>query len=141
MWNMFWPILIVVCANTFYNICAKATPEKINSFAALAVTYVVAALISVVLFFFTSGQKDLFQELTKINWAPFVLGVSIVFLEFGYICVYRAGWKISVASLVANIALACILIVVGVLVYKEVLTVSQVLGVGFCAVGLLLLNR
>lgn len=141
MWNMLWPILIVVCANTVYNICAKGTPETINSFAVLAVTYTVAALVSLVLFFATSGQKNLFQEFTKLNWAPFVLGLSIVALEFGYICVYRAGWKISLASLVANIALACILVLVGVLVYRETVTITQVLGVVVCAVGLILLSR
>lgn len=141
MWSMLWPILIVVCANTVYNICAKGTPEDINSFAALAVIYTVAALVSVVLFFATSPHKNLFQEFTKLNWAPFLLGLSIVALEFGYICVYRAGWKISLASLVGNIALACILLLIGVLLYKEAVSVTQVLGVAVCAVGLVLLSR
>ena len=39
----------------------------------------------------------------------------MVGLELGYILIYRAGWKVSVASLVANLALACILVLVGVL--------------------------
>ena len=33
MWNLLWPMLMVVGANTVYNICAKSTPEKLNSFA------------------------------------------------------------------------------------------------------------
>ena len=26
MWNLLWPMLMVVGANTVYNICAKSTP-------------------------------------------------------------------------------------------------------------------
>ncbi|EGW37756.1 hypothetical protein DOT_4149 [Desulfosporosinus sp. OT] len=38
MWNMLWPILIVVAANAIYNSSAKSTPTNINSFASLSVT-------------------------------------------------------------------------------------------------------
>ena len=108
MWNLLWPMLIVICANTVYNISTKSTPSDINSFASLTVTYTVAAASSLLLFFITAENRDLAAELTKTNWTAFALGIAIVALEFGFICIYRAGWKISVASLVANISLACI---------------------------------
>jgi uncharacterized membrane protein len=69
------------------------------------------------------------------------LGIAIVGLEFGYICIYRAGWKIGVASLVANISLACVLLLVGLFVYKEVITLKQLLGMGICAIGLMLIVK
>ena len=55
MWNLLWPMLMVVGANTVYNICAKSTPEKLNSFAALTINYGVAAALSFLLFFVTTG--------------------------------------------------------------------------------------
>lgn len=139
MWNMIYPILIVVMANTFYNICTKSMPKELNSFAGLAITYGVAALLSVIMFFMTSEQKNLLHELTKANWTSFILGFAIVALEFGFICIYRAGWKISVATVIGNIILAVVLIVVGVLIYKESVSVKQVIGVALCAVGLFLM--
>ena len=133
MWNLLWPMLMVVGANTVYNICAKSVPDKLNSFAALTINYLVAAGLSLALFYLTSGGgKSLVQEMAKTNWAPVVMGLTVVGLELGYIFIYRAGWKVSVASLVANIALACLLVVVGVLLYKEVLTLRQVAGMGLC---------
>lgn len=141
MWNMLWPVLVVVGANTIYNISTKSTPADVNAFASLAITYLIAAVSSVGLFFLTSDSKNLLAELTKINWSTFALGVAIIGLEFGYICIYRAGWKISVASLVSNISLACVLLLVGLFVYKEVLTIKQFIGMGICAVGLLLIAR
>ncbi|MBQ5348964.1 MAG: hypothetical protein IIU54_04200, partial [Phascolarctobacterium sp.] len=75
------------------------------------------------------------------NWSALALGIAIVGLEFGYICIYRAGWKIGVASLVANISLACVLLLVGLFVYKEVITLKQLLDMGICAIGLMLIVK
>ena len=141
MWNMLWPVLVVVGANTIYNISTKSTPANVNAFASLAMTYVMAALSSVVLFFLTSDSKNLLAELAKTNWTAYALGVAIIGLEFGYICIYRAGWKIGVASLVANISLACVLLVLGYFFYKEVITLKQLLGMGVCAIGLMLIVK
>ena len=141
MWNLLWPMLIVICANTVYNISTKSTPADINSFASLAVTYTVAAVSSLLLFFITSENRDLTAELTKTNWTAFALGIAIVALEFGFICIYRAGWKISIASLVANISLACILLLVGVLIYRETISARQVIGMLLSAAGLILIAK
>ena len=141
MWNLLWPMLIVVCANTVYNISTKSTPADINSFASLTVTYTVAAVSSLILFFITAENRDLASELTKINWTAFVLGIAIVALEFGFICIYRAGWKISIASLVANISLACILLLIGILLYRETISAKQVIGMVLSAAGLILIAK
>ena len=68
MWNMIWPILIVVGANTIYNVSAKSTPSDVNSFASLSLSYVIGAVCSVAMFFLTSENKNLFAELAKTNW-------------------------------------------------------------------------
>ncbi|MBQ7760351.1 MAG: EamA family transporter [Acidaminococcaceae bacterium] len=141
MWNMIWPVLVVVGANTIYNISTKSTPTDINAFASLAVSYLIAAVSSVVLFLLTSDGKSLMTELAKTNWSTYALGIAIIGLEFGYICIYRAGWKISVASLVSNISLACVLLLVGLFVYKEVITLKQFIGMGICALGLMLIAK
>jgi len=138
---MLWPILIVVAANTIYNISAKSTPANINSFASLSVTYLTAMICSVIMYFITSENKNILQELSKANWTTFALGLAIVGLEFGNICVYRAGWKIGVANLFASVTLTCVLLFVGFLIYKEVLSLRQVLGMIVCVVGLILIVK
>ncbi len=115
MRNKRWPILMVVAANTLYNVCAKSTPRDVNGFASLAVTYAAAAVCAVLLFYLTGEQKNLAARLGKTNWTAWVLGLSIVGLEFGFLCVYRAGWKISTGNLVASITLSCVLLAVGIL--------------------------
>ncbi len=122
MWSLLWPILVVVAANTLYNISAKSTPANVNLFASLSATYLVAMLCSMAIYLMTSEQKNLFVAWSETNWATYVLGVAVVGLELGFLCVYRAGWNISTAQLFASIALTCVLLVVGVFLYREPLT-------------------
>jgi len=139
--NYLWPILIVVGANTLYNIVAKSTPANVDTFASLVITYTVAAILSLILFLTTSQTKNFAEEFSKINWTSIVFGFSILALEFGYINVYRAGWKVSTGSLVANITLACVLLLVGLLFYKETVSLRQLIGMFLCAGGLFLITK
>ena len=138
---MIWPILIVVGSNTIYNIMTKSTPSDVNPFVSLALTYVVGAVSCIIIFFTTSSDKNIINALSKTNFTPWLLGIAIVGLEVGYIFIYRAGWKVSSASLVANISLAVILLVVGVVLYKEVISVKQFIGMAVCGVGLWLIAK
>lgn len=140
MWHMLWPLLLTVFANVFYNISQKSTPNGVNPFAALMVTYLTAGTATAILFLCTAGTHAVGTELHKLNWTSFVLGTAIVGLEIGYLFLYRSGWKISVGSLVSNIALAIALVFVGVLFYNETLSLKQVLGMVICAVGLIMIT-
>lgn len=141
MWNMIWPLFIVVGANTVYNISTKSTPSNINSFASLAISYAIGMVFSVIMFYITSENKNIVAEVSKTNWTALALGIAIVALEFGYICIYRAGWKISIATLIANISLACVLMIVGVLLYKETISLRQIIGIAISAIGLVLIAK
>lgn len=140
MWNMIWPLALVVASNSLYHVVAKETPSGANAFLSLTVTYLVAAGFSAALFL-AGGQTALLPELKKLNWATLAMGAAVMGLELGYICLYRAGWKISLGSLVGNILLACVLLVVGLLLYKEAVTLRQLAGMAVCAVGLFLVCK
>ena len=141
MIQMIWPVLIIILASTFYNICAKATPGGVQPFASLTVTYLVAAAASVVLFFVTNKNKNLFAAVAQTNWTAVIFGFCIVALEFGYLYIYRVGWKISTGSLVANVALACVLLLIGSLLYKEAISIKQIFGFALCILGIILISK
>ena len=118
----------------------KSMPNDVNPFGALMVTYLVAAIISAIIFAFMVGPSNVVFEISKINWTSIILAIAIVGLEVGYVFVYRAGWTVSTATVVANIGLACVLIGVGYLLYKENVSINQILGIIVCMVGLILIN-
>ncbi|HEY8348552.1 MAG TPA: EamA family transporter [Clostridiales bacterium] len=134
-------IIMIVASNTMYHICQKSTPERVNPFVALLVTYATAIIMTAVTLIFYKPEKGLIESIKQLNWTSIVLGISIVGLELGYLLAYRAGWNISVGSLVANILLALVLIPIGIILYHEKFELSKVIGSVFCIVGLILINR
>ncbi|MFZ5944917.1 MAG: EamA family transporter [Bacillota bacterium] len=134
-------IVLIVISNVMYNVSQKSTPNNINPFTALLMTYITAAVLTIILSFFYKADKGFIQSFSQLNWTSIVLGVAIVGLEFGYLLAYRAGWDISVGSLVANIALALMLIPIGVFFYQETFSLNKVLGIVLCIIGLIFINR
>lgn len=141
MFMYFFPIFLVITSNVIYNVCQKSTPQSANPFSALLVTYLTAALLTLIAFPFYKTDKSFFQSFSDLNWTSYALGAAIIGLELGYLLAYRVGWNISVGSLVANIILAIMLIPIGILFYKEGFAVNQIIGVVFCLVGLILINK
>ena len=138
---LYWPILLAVFSDIFYQICAKSTPSNLNPFASLTVTYLVGAAISTVIFFITSGSGNLLAQWKEVNWSTFVLGLAIVGLEAGAIYMYKVGWAVNTGYIVKAILLAIALIAVGYFLYKESFSLNKALGILACLVGLYLINK
>lgn len=102
--------------------------------------YIVICTINRTDTYIQTRDADILREYKQVNWAPFVLGFVIVGLEVGYIYAYKAGWPVSTAQIVQAAVLACILIFVGYLLYKETITWNKILGIVVCLVGLGLIN-
>ena len=139
--SMIWPIALVVFSNIVYQICAKGVPKNMDAMASMTITYLVGAVCSTIMFFVMNKNGNLLQEYEKMNWAPIFLGVSVVGLEVGFIYAYKNGWAVSTASIVQSAFLAVALLFVGALLYHETISISKIIGVGFCLVGLFFLNR
>lgn len=115
-------------------------PNDVNPFGALMVTYFAAAILSAIIFAYAVGPANVGAEISRVNWTSIILAIAIVGLEVGYVFVYRAGWQVSNASVVANIGLACVLLLVGYFLYRENVSIRQIFGIIVCMVGLVLIN-
>ena len=135
------PLLLVVVSNIIYQICAKSVPDTINPFASLTVTYLIGAVVSAIAYFALSGGGNLIKEYSNLNWAPVILGIVIVGLEVGFIYAYKAGWEVSMASIVQSCFLAVALLIVGKLLYHEPITANKLAGMLICLFGLYLINK
>ena len=138
---MAWPIGCLVLSNVFYHVTAKEILPETNAFANMVVTYIVGAIVSLILFFTIGQGHDLVGEIKSMNWAPYVLGMAIVGLEVGGIFLYKVGWDISIGSTVANIILAVCMVFVGLIFYKESVDLTTIAGIALCMAGLFLINK
>lgn len=139
--SLFLPIALIIFSNVFYNICAKEIPKGINPFASLIVTYIIGAFASLVCYYIFNKNGNLISELKNINWSSFVLGLSIVGLEAGCIYMYKVGWNVSSGQLIASIGISICLIFVGALLYHEQISITKIVGIIVCLVGLFLINK
>ena len=141
MFHYIWPLAVIVFSNTLYQICAKGIPTQMNTYASMTVTYGVATLFSALAFFVTSKGGNLLKEFSMANWATVVLGIVITGLEVGFIFAYKAGWKVSTLSTVANGLVAIALIFVAMIGYHEAISLTKIAGILLCLAGLWLINK
>ncbi|HKY79643.1 MAG TPA: EamA family transporter [Anaerolineales bacterium] len=133
-------IALTILSNILYHLFQKVIPGNVNPLVSLAVTYLVAAIATLLLLPLFPLQGALAAEVRKVNWASIALGGVIVGLELGFLLAYRAGWNLSLANLVSNTTVAILLIPFGLLLFKEDLSPLNILGVILALAGLVLVN-
>ncbi len=132
--------LLVIAGNVLYHLSQKSIPKGLNPAFSVTVSYIVALALSAALYPFLSSQP-VRESARQLNWASVGVGVSAVAIEFGFLLVYRAGWNISIASAMASAAIAVVLIPIGILLYRERLSATNVVGLLLCLAGLVLVIR
>jgi uncharacterized membrane protein len=135
----YFPLILIIISNIVYHNATKKMPEDANVCLSLAATYAVSFVG--VLFTYIITGNNLAKDIHNINWTSFVLGISLIGVEFGYILMYRFGWKINIGSLLANVCVSLFLIWIGGLFYKEIINLKQIVGITFCLIGIFLVSR
>ena len=120
-----WLALAIACT-VGYHLVLKLTPAGVNPLLSLLVT---------------PGGFEWKQEVRQINWTALALATVIVGLDLGFLFLYRSGFEVSLGALVTQSAAASLLLAIGVLVFKERLSVANAAGLVLCFVGLWLVNR
>lgn len=138
MFSTWWPLLLVVASAVGYQVGLKEVSDVGDPMASLMVTYLAASVVSFVIYFFQSlGKESFLRGVLSVNASAMGLGLAIVGIEVGTLFMYRAGWAVNVAFVVANSLIVAALMLTGFLLYKEKLTLRQAIGVGISLAGIL----
>lgn len=138
MFSTWWPLLLVVLSSVGYQVGLKEVSGIGDPMISLMVTYLAASAVSFVIYFFQSlGKESFLRGVLSVNVSAMGLGLAIVGIEVGTLFMYRAGWAVNVAFVVANSLIVAALMVTGFLLYKEKLTLCQLIGVGISLAGIL----
>jgi uncharacterized membrane protein len=135
-----WLALAIACT-VGYHLVLKLTPAGVNPLLSLLVTYALVTALFGAILLVTPGGFEWKQEVRQINWTALALAVVIVGLDLGFLFLYRSGVEVSLGALVTQSAAASLLLAIGVLVFKERLSVANAAGLVLCFVGLWLVNR
>lgn len=134
-------IALVLLGNVLYHLGLRAIPREANPAVATLAAYLVATVATAATLPFLARGVPLLPAARLLNWSTVVVGVAIVGIELGYLLAYRAGWTLSTASVTANVSLAVVLLGIGTMAFREPWSLSRGVGVGFCIVGLWLVNH
>jgi uncharacterized membrane protein len=135
------PILLGIAGTTMYHIGQKSVPAQVNPLLSLLVNYATAFVGTLLLLPFYPQRSAGSISLKHVNWASYAVGLAIVAVELGVLLAYRVGWKISLASLVANVATALLLVAVGWMAFGEHLSLRNAAGIVLCLAGLALVAQ
>ncbi|MEM1054578.1 MAG: hypothetical protein AAGI52_03550 [Bacteroidota bacterium] len=132
-----FPLVLAILGTVVYHLAQKSVPESAAPFAVIAMAYLVGFVCAVGAVLVSGAPV---AETARVAWKPAVaLGLGALTIEVGYLLAYRVGWPVSTVSLIANVAVAAVLLIVGLAVYREALSAAQWAGMACCAVGLALL--
>src|SRR5437764_13003966 len=129
---------LTVIGMVLYHLSQKAVPKETNPFFVIAIAYVVGIVLCIGLAFTYAGKKSLIETFKASNWAVFTLGAAAALIELGFLLAYRSGWRISIAAVATNVAVTAMLIPIGIIVFKDHLSVRNIFGLIFCILGLVL---
>ena len=140
MGNAVWPLFLIIGSNIAYQLSSRGAAKGVNPFAALVTAYSIATVASLALFFITGKGTSLAAQVRELNGANYLLGLAIIGLEGGFLCLYRHGWNASVGPVVTYAAVAVLLLLIGALFLGEHVGWRQILGVLLCLGGIALVT-
>lgn len=141
MTSFYFPVALAVGGMLFYHLAQKSIPKEINPLYATIMAYGVGIVLCAIAALAYPAKRSFVDSVRGSNWAVFVLGAAAACIEIGFLLAYRAGWKISVAAVATNVAVTAMLIPIGIVVFKDQLSLRNVLGLIFCVLGLVLVVR
>jgi len=141
MRSFYFPLCLAVGGMLFYHLGQKSIPKEINPFHAMIVAYTAGIIVLAVCALTLPGEKSFSSSLRTSNWAVFVVGVAAACIEVGFLLAYRSGWRISIAAVATNVAVTLLLVPIGIVVFKDHLSLRNVIGLVFCVLGLILVVR
>ena len=141
MKNFYLPLALAVGGNLLYHLSQKSMPKAANPLYVITVAYLVGIVLCVLAAFVYPNEKTFMATLRESNWAVYAMGVGAVIIELGFLLAYRAGWNISTAAVACSTAVTLMLIPIGLIAYKEHLSLRNIVGLLFCMLGLVLVAK
>ncbi len=135
------PVILMIVGTTTYHIAQKSVPTQVNPVFSLVINYLTALAGTLLLIPLYPSRSAGPWSIRGVNWASAAVGVSIVGVELAVLLAYRSGWRVSLLSVIGNTASALLLVAIGLLFFREQLSVRNLTGIGLCLVGLALISR
>jgi drug/metabolite transporter (DMT)-like permease len=134
-------LMIAVTGQVLYHFAQKSVAANAHPVVSLLIFYCGAGVLTLPLLFWFPLTQPLAKEIGHINWAVLLVAASIVLIELGFLLAYRAGGSLSNSFVLTAAVVTVSLAVIGVLFFKEALSVQKLIGAALCLLGIYLISR
>jgi drug/metabolite transporter (DMT)-like permease len=135
--SAYLPLVAVIVSGVVYH-CAQKTAGAAHPWPILSVAYGAAFAVTTALAL-ASGPAPGLGLARSTALTGVLIGLAAFGIEAGYFFVYRSGWPLSSASIVASLSITLVLALFGVLRFGEELSAARAVGLGLAAIGLVLI--
>jgi drug/metabolite transporter (DMT)-like permease len=131
---------IAITGQVLYHFMQKQIAPGAHPVLALIAFYLGAAALSLPLFLLFPLNTPLAQATSELGGAVWGVAVAIVLIELGFLLAYRAGGSLSSAFVLSASVVTGALLLIGLVVFKEAVSLKQVAGLLLCLAGIWLLS-
>lgn len=136
-----FPPILVVLGMMIYQISQKTTDQNANPFVVVIMAYVIGIVACIGGYFLLPRQDSASLPMLRTAiWSALGIGLGAAAIEIGFMLAYRAGWNVNILPLSVTVCGAVLLVPIGILAFRESLSIEKVLGMLLCIGGLALIT-
>ena len=139
--NYFFPPILIVLGLVVYQVSQKSTNQDANPFLVVIMAYLIGITACIGGYFLLPKQDTAIVPMMKtVVWSALGIGLGAAAIEIGFMLAYRGGWNLSLLPISVNVCGAGLLILIGMIAFRESLTIEKVIGLLLCIGGLVLIT-
>ena len=132
--------MLAVIGAVSYHYFVRRVPASLSPVVAVIGIYIAVLLLGVTLLPFFPPEGGLAKHIRQLSWIQIGVAGSVFMLELGFILMYRHGWNISTGNLVTGAVVNTALLGIGVIMLGEKATMTNIMGVAICIVGVAMIG-
>ena len=134
------PVLIIF-GLVVYQIAQKSTDQNANPFVVVILAYLIGIAACIGGYFlFPRQDAEIVPMVRTAIWSAVGIGLGAAAIEIGFMLAYRAGWNLSLLPVWVNVCGAALLMLIGLIVFRESISIEKVIGILLCIGGLVLIT-
>ena len=138
--NYFFPPILIVLGMIVYQVSQKTTDQNANPFIVVIVAYSIGIVACIGGYFLIPKQDAALLPMVKtVVWSALGIGLGAAAIEIGFMLGYRAGWNVNILPLSVTVCGAVLLVPIGILAFRETLSIEKIIGMLLCIGGLALI--
>lgn len=134
-------LALAIGSTVAYHLFAKLVPAGASPVATLMSAYLFGMLLCAGILALTPAEAGFRGHFAQVNWTAPAIGATILLIDLAFILLYRSGFPVAFGALVTQVAAALVLLGLGLLFFRDRVTLANMVGVAFCLLGLWLVNR